>query len=338
MKLENPELNKQHELLKNAMQATDNYLFIEKKAKELGKATPHMIHDFTYHMSAAHDALEALGVLNQHEDYMKVHVEEIRKLAIHDDPVLADLPYAHVPASDVGEVEEAVKMPMSAQDRFKQGLKKSGYDPDAGAKRLLDVIAKNKKAREDFEAKQKKEHEAHLERMAKMSNEEKETDEDDSLTEDDIDDMVNKLTWEDIVDYYNDDELIDDEDEDEDEEEGEENGKKEVKEALSVQARLKKRQAFARSKGKRGVALRMKLRRASTMETLKKRAILAARRSLYKRLLRGRDKAQLSASEKSRVEQQVKRLKTFQNVLVTKMMPKIRSIEQKRLAGYRSKR
>jgi hypothetical protein len=332
MKLENPELNKQHELLKSAMQATDNYLFIEKKAKELGKATPHMIHDFTYHMSAAHDALEALGVLNQHEDYMKVHVEAIRKLAIHDDPVLADLPYAHVPASDVGEVEEAVKMTPSAQDRFKQGLKKAGYDPDAGAKRLLDVIAKNKKAREDFEAKQKKEHEAHLERMAKLNTEEKEEDEDENVTEDDMDQMVNDLKWEDIVDYYDDDELVDGEEDDDDEDE------EEIKEGLSVQARLKKRQAFARSRGKRGVALRMKLRRASTMETLKKRAILAARRSLYKRLLRGRDKAQLSASEKSRVEQQVKRLKTFQNVLVTKMMPRIRSIEQKRLASYRAKK
>jgi len=101
---------------------------------------------------------------------------------------------------------------------------------------------------------------------------------------------------------------------------------------------MKKRQAFSRTKGKRGVALRMKLRRASTSETLKKRAILAARRALYKRLLRGRDKSQLSASEKSRVEQQVKRMKTFQNNLVLKMMPKIRSIEQKRLAHYRSKK
>ena len=317
MKLENPELNKQHELLKNAMQATDNYLFIEKKAKELGKATSHMIHDFTYHMSIAHDALQALGVLNQHEDYMKAHVEEIRKLAIHDDPVLADLPYAHVPASDVGEIEEAVKplkikiakTPPSAQDRFKQGLKKAGYDPDAGAKRLLDLIAKQKKEREEREG---------------IKTEQVE-DDDISLSEDDIDQMVNNLTWEDIVDYYDDDELIEDD-------------KEEIEEALSVQARLKKRQSFARSKGKRGVALRMKLRRASTMETLKKRAILAARRSLYKRLLRGRDKAQLSASEKSRVEQQVKRLKTFQNTLVTKMMPKIRSIEQKRLASYRSKK
>ena len=107
---------------------------------------------------------------------------------------------------------------------------------------------------------------------------------------------------------------------------------------MSVQARLKKKQAFARTKGKRGVALRMKLRRASTTATLKKRAILAARRSLYKRLLRGRDKSQLSASEKSRVEQQVKRMKSFQNAIVLKMMPKIRSIEQKRLAHYRSKK
>ena len=41
------------------------------------------------------------------------------------------------------------------QQKFKAGLKKSGYDPDAGAKRLLDLIAKQKKEREDFEGKYK---------------------------------------------------------------------------------------------------------------------------------------------------------------------------------------
>jgi hypothetical protein len=39
------------------------------------------------------------------------------------------------------------------QEKFKSGLKKSGYDPDKGAKRLTDLIAKQKKDREEHEKK-----------------------------------------------------------------------------------------------------------------------------------------------------------------------------------------
>ncbi|NBW53678.1 MAG: hypothetical protein EBR39_07155, partial [Betaproteobacteria bacterium] len=108
-------------------------------------------------------------------------------------------------------------------------------------------------------------------------------------------------------------------------------------EKLSAQARLKKRQAFARFRGKRNVARGMKLRRASSMNVLKKRAVLAARRAVYKRFLRGRDKATLSAAEKDRIEQQVGRMKFIQAAIATKMLPKMRAIEQKRLANLRTK-
>lgn len=342
----------QHELLKTAMHSTDSYLSVYDAAKRQGKATDVMLKQFTIAYNQAWQALDSLGVLNQHEAYMKEHLKNITALSTEEDTTLADDPFAAAPGQKGGEVDEAVKMPMptakflnklrgydkyksgnsaeekkivknveeavkpikpikvkikeptpSAQDRFKQGLKKAGYDPDAGAKRLTDLLAKQKKEREGLTTEEV---------------------DDVKLTDDDLEEMVKKLSWEDIIDYYDEDELVEEDDDNT------------VEEGLSVQARMKKRQAFARSRGKRGVALRMKLRRASTQETLKKRAILAARRSLYKRLLRGRDKSQLSASEKSRVEQQVKGLKNFQTALVTKMLPKIRAIEQKRLARQRS--
>jgi len=343
----------QHELLKTAMHSTDSYLAVYDAAKRQGKATDVMLKQFTIAYNQAWQALDSLGVLNQHEAYMKDHLKNITALSTEEDTTLADDPFAAAPGQKGGEVDEAVKLPMptakflnklrgydkyktgnaadekklgknideaikpikpikvkikeptpSAQDRFKQGLKKTGYDPDAGAKRLTDLLAKQKKDREG------------------ITTEEAEVEDDIKLTEADLEEMVNNLSWEDIVDYYDEDELVEDDNT--------------VEEGLSVQARMKKRQSFARYRGKRGVALRMKLRRSSTQATLKKRAILAARRSLYKRLLRGRDKSQLSASEKTRVEQQVKRLKTFQTALVTRMMPKIRAIEQKRLANYRA--
>lgn len=50
----------------------------------------------------------------------------------------------------IDAAEEVKKTP---HEKFKAGLKKAGYDPDAGAKRLLDLIAKQKKEREEFEKK-----------------------------------------------------------------------------------------------------------------------------------------------------------------------------------------
>jgi hypothetical protein len=45
-----------------------------------------------------------------------------------------------------------------------------------------------------------------------------------------------------------------------------------------------------------------------------------------------------AASEKDRIEQQVGRLKVIQTTLAQRMIPKIRSIEQKRLASYRTRK
>ena len=153
-----------------------------------------------------------------------------------------------------------------------------------------------------------------------------ESDEENEISDNEIEKMVNDLSWEDIVDFYDDEEFMDSDEEEE------------LKEGLTQQGRIKKRQAFARFKGRRNVAKGMKLRRASDMATLQRRAKLAARRALYKRFLRGRNKAALSAAEKTRLEQQVANLKVIQNTIAQRMMPKIRSIEQKRLASYRTKK
>ena len=104
------DLNIQHELLKTALEATDAYLGIEKQAVAANKATPMMIHDFTYHMSRTHDALQSLGVLNVHQEYMTSHVVTMSKLFGDDDANLGDMPYAHLPAADYSSVDESKKI------------------------------------------------------------------------------------------------------------------------------------------------------------------------------------------------------------------------------------
>ena len=52
-------------------------------------------------------------------------------------------------------IDASEEVKRTPAEKFKAGLKKAGYDPDAGAKRLLDLIAKQKKDREEFEKKYK---------------------------------------------------------------------------------------------------------------------------------------------------------------------------------------
>ena len=267
------DLNIRHELLKTALEATDAYLGIEKQAVAAKKATPMMIHDFTYHMSRTHDALQSLGVLNDHQEYMTSHVVTMSKLFGDDDANLGDMPYAHLPAADYSGMDESKKV-----SRKQESVVTS----------FSNFIAEKKE----------------------------------QFTEEDINEMVDNLTWEDIVDLYSDEDLIEEEAE-------------LLDEKMSAQSRLKRRQSFARGRSRRNTAKGMKLRRASTPQILQNRAQLAARRAIYQRLLRGRDKSALSASEKDRIEMQVKGMKSIQASIATRMVPKMRSIEQKRLAHYR---
>ena len=267
------DLNIQHELLKTALEATDAYLGIEKQAVAANKANPMMIHDFTYHMSRTHDALQSLGVLNDHQEYMTSHVVTMSKLFGDDDANLGDMPYAHLPAADYSGMDESKKV-----SRKQESVVTS----------FSNFIAEKKE----------------------------------QFTEEDINEMVDNLTWEDIVDLYSDEDLIEEEAE-------------LLDEKMSAQSRLKRRQSFARGRSRRNTAKGMKLRRASTPQILQNRAQLAARRAIYQRLLRGRDKSALSASEKDRIEMQVKGMKSIQASIATRMVPKMRSIEQKRLAHYR---
>ena len=312
------DLNIQHELLKTALEATDAYLGIEKQAVAANKANPMMIHDFTYHMSRTHDALQSLGVLDDHQEYMTSHVVTMSKLFGDDDANLGDMPYAHLPAADFGEMGENREFYASAKKRAKAGTPQEKLSSAWKTKARARAAAAGREYPnlvDNVWAARKQE--SVVVSFANYIAEKKE-----QFSEDDITEMVDSLTWEDIVDFYPDEDLIEEETE-------------QLDEKISAQSRLKRRQGFSRGKTKRNTAKGIKLRRASTPEILQKRAQMAARRSIYQRLLRGRDKSTLSASEKDRVEQQVKSMKNIQASIATRMVPKMRSIEQKRLAHYR---
>lgn len=156
------------------------------------------------------------------------------------------------------------------------------------------------------------------------------------MTDAELDKMVDELEWEHIQDMYPDDEdelerCLDDRcDEDLDEDT--------VVEGISATARMRKRMSFMRNAPKTRIARNTKLRRAASSQVLRNRARVAARRSLYKKFLRGRKKASMTASEKDRIETQISRMKNIQFNLANRMIPKIRELEIKRLASIRANR
>lgn len=310
------DLNVQHELLKTALLATDNYLNIEKKTVAAGSANADTLKQFTNFYNVAYQALMSLGVLNQHEEYMKTHLTTMWGYANEEDTTLADDPYASTPGGAAGGVDESKEFYKSAETRADMPHEKLSPAWKAKARARATAAGREYPNLVDNVWAARKQ-EAVISSFANFIAEKKE-----EFSEDDINEMVDSLTWEDMIDMYPEEDLIEEETE-------------QLEEKLSAQARLKKRQTFARGKGKRTTAKSIKLRRASTPEVLQKRAQLAARRAIYQRMLRGRDKSTLSASEKDRIEQQVARMKNIQASIATRMVPKMRSIEQKRLAHYR---
>ena len=150
--------------------------------------------------------------------------------------------------------------------------------------------------------------------------EEKKSDDLVEFTENDIDEMVNSVEWEDIVDLYPEEDL---------------EIVEQLEEKISAASRLKRRQSFRRGKSKRNIAKTIRLRRSSTPQQLKKRAMSAARRAMYAKMLKGRNRATISASEKDRMEAQVGKMKNITATVAMRMVPKLRSLEQKRLAHKR---
>jgi len=145
---------------------------------------------------------------------------------------------------------------------------------------------------------------------------------DEEFTDNELDEMADRLTWEDIEDLYSPEEFVFED-------------IQVLDEKISASARLKKSQKLKSRKTAIGTARKMRLRRTSTIDVLHKRASAAARRLLQKRILRGRGKKQLSAQQKDHVEQQIKNMMATQGNLAVKLMPKIRALERSRLSSKR---
>lgn len=134
------------------------------------------------------------------------------------------------------------------------------------------------------------------------------------ISEEEIDSIIESLTWEDILEFYETDELV-------------------LDEAITSSERIRMAQKMRSRKQMLALARKTKLKRASSADVIMRRSKTAARKLMYKKLLKGRSKSQLSASEKNQIEARVSMLMSMAKNLPQKLAPKVKELERKRLRG-----
>ena len=137
------------------------------------------------------------------------------------------------------------------------------------------------------------------------------------ITEQEVDDLIESLEWEDIIDIYDTEDLI--------------------LEDITSSERIRMGQKMRSRKTLLALARRVKLKRAAAMNILTRRSKSAARKMVMRKMLKGRNKSDLSASEKNNIEARTSKMLSMMKNLPQKLMPKIRDIEKKRLHGKGNK-
>ena len=131
------------------------------------------------------------------------------------------------------------------------------------------------------------------------------------VTEEEIDALIESLEWEDVIHLFDEEDMI--------------------VEDISAKERIKKSQKLKSRKVLMALARKVKLKRSATLGTLKNRTKTDARRMIMKKMLKGRSKKNLSATEKNSIEARTSKMIGMMNNLPTKLLPKIRQLQRDRL-------
>jgi len=157
--------------------------------------------------------------------------------------------------------------------------------------------------------------------------------EEEEFTESEIDEIVNSATDEDIMELYEEEELVII-----DEETGEElpvaegEDKIDLMEVLSRQERMRAKVRLRRTSSKRERSTKIALKRFSSTTTINKRARRLAIKLMKGRMLRGRDPAKISVGEKERIEKQLAKRKTVIGRVAQRLVSRVRKVEKARMS------
>jgi len=153
------------------------------------------------------------------------------------------------------------------------------------------------------------------------------------FTEEEIEEMINSVTDEDIEDLYEEDELVLVYDDDGEEIPPlQEEAKYDLMEVLSRSERIKGKIRLRKTSAKRGRSTKIALKRFSNPTTINKRARRLAIKLMKKRMLRGRDPAKVSVGEKERIEKTMSQRKDVIGRIAQKLVSRVRKVEKARMS------
>ena len=153
------------------------------------------------------------------------------------------------------------------------------------------------------------------------------------FTEEEIEQMINSVTDEDIEELYEEDELVLVYDDDGEEIPPlEEEAKYDLMEVLSRTERMKGKMRLRKTAAKRGRSTKIALKRFSNPATINKRARRLAIKLMKKRMLRGRDPAKVSVGEKERIEKTMAKRKDIISRVAQRLVSRVRKVEKSRMS------
>jgi hypothetical protein len=153
------------------------------------------------------------------------------------------------------------------------------------------------------------------------------------LTNEEIDQIVNSVTDEDIEELYDEEDLaLIYEDTGEEVPVSEDEAQIDLMEVLSRNERMKAKFRFRRTAARRGRSTRIALKRYSTAKTINKRARRLAIRLMKKRLLRGVDYRKVPFPERERVDRQIAARKNSITNIAAKLVSRVRGNERSRMS------
>jgi hypothetical protein len=133
------------------------------------------------------------------------------------------------------------------------------------------------------------------------------------VTEEELDALIESLEFEDIAFMYDAEEF--------------------VTEALTGTERIRKAQQMRSRKTMLAVQRNTKLKRQAPNDILARRTKVSARKLVMKKLLKGRKKSELSASEKASIEARTTKMLSMMKNLPQKLLPKVRELDRQRIAN-----
>ena len=109
--------------------------------------------------------------------------------------------------------------------------------------------------------------------------------------------------------------------------------KDDLDEVLSRAQRIKAGQRMKRMSKRIAMAKKRAMKRAPTMDVLKKRANKQARNQMIKKWTRGQDRGEISMARRAELEKRLKKAKSKIDRNALRMLPQLRKLDRERRSG-----